>query len=69
MLKEFPRTQRLVGRPALKTLFLARVKGDKTLRYAAIRKAFLECWYSMADIARQAELHYSTVSRLISGDA
>ena len=29
-LKEFPRAQRLIARPALKTLFPAHVKGDTT---------------------------------------
>ena len=66
--KEFPRAQRLMNRPALKTLFPARVKASKTLRDEAIRKACMEHGYSMADIARKAEVHYSTVSRVIKGE-
>jgi putative transposase len=67
-LKEFPQAQRLMTRPALKSLFPATVKASKTLREEAICKACLECGYSMADIARQAEVHYSTVSRVIKGE-
>ena len=67
-LKEFPQAQRLMNRPALKTLFPARVKASKALRDEAICKACLEHGYSMADIARKAEVHYSTVSRVIKGE-
>ncbi len=67
-LKEFPQAQRLMNRPALKTLFPARVKASKTLRDEAIGKACAEHGYSMADIARKAEVHYSTVSRVIKGE-
>lgn len=67
-LKEFPQAQRLMNRPALKTLFPARVKASKALRDEAIRKACMEHGYSMADIARKAEVHYSTVSRVIKGE-
>ena len=67
-LKEFPQAQRLMNRPALKTLFPARVKASKTLRDEAICRACVEHGYSMADIARKAEVHYSTVSRVIKGE-
>jgi putative transposase len=65
---EIPRAQRWVDRPALKALFPARMKASKALRDAAIREAFALHRYSMADIARQACVHYSTVSRIIKGE-
>lgn len=43
------------------------VRGDNTLRDKVIRKAYLEHGYNMATIARHAELHYSTVSKVIKG--
>lgn len=66
-LKEVPRMQRRLLRPSLKVLFAGRVRGDKILRDAAIRKA-LEYGYSMAAIAEHAGLHYSTVSKIIKGE-
>ena len=66
-LKEVPRMQRQLLRPSLKALFAGRVRGDKILRDAAIRKA-LEYGYSMAAIAEHAGLHYSTVSKIIKGE-
>lgn len=41
-LKEFPRAQRLMNRPALKTLFSAKVRASKILRDEAICKACIE---------------------------
>lgn len=65
--KEFPRAQRLMNRPALEALIPSGVKANKTLRDVAIRKACVEYGYSMAEIARAAGVHYSTVSRVIKG--
>jgi putative transposase len=67
-LKEIPRTQRLAHRPGLKSLFATRVRQDKSARDAAIRQACLEYGYTMAAIAREAGIHYSTVSKVIKGD-
>ncbi len=66
-LKEVPRTQRQLLRPSLKALFAGRVRGDKILRDAAIRKALVH-GYSMASIAEHTGLHYSTVSKIIKGE-
>ncbi len=66
-LKEIPRTQRRLLRPSLEVLLAKRVRNDKILRDAAIRKA-LEHGYSMAAIAERAGLHYSTVSKIIKGE-
>ncbi len=66
--KEFPQAQRLMTRPALNTLFSDPVKASKALRDEAIRKACVVHGFSMADIARKAEVHYSTMSRVIKGE-
>ncbi len=65
---EIPRSQRLLHRPALNRLFARQVQGDKILRDAAIRKAHGEHGYSMAEIARHAGMHYSTISKIIKGE-
>ena len=67
-LKEFPRSQRLMNRPTLEALFPGSVKASRKLRDEAIRKACVEYGYSMADIARTAGVHYSTVSRVVRGE-
>lgn len=67
-LKEFPRSQRLMNRPALEALFPGEVKTSKAFRDEAIRKACVEYGYNMAEIARGAGVHYSTVSRVMKGE-
>jgi len=66
-LKEIPRAQRLLHRPVLGDLFPESGQGDKPARDEVIRKAYLEYGYSMAAIASQLGLHYSTVSKIVSG--
>ncbi|MBA4142854.1 MAG: transposase [Nitrosospira sp.] len=66
-LKEFPKAQRLAHRPELNIIFPAETKADKGIRDAVIRKAHLEFGYSMAAIAGQIGIHYSTVSKVIKG--
>jgi len=66
--KEIPRTQRLLNRPSLIILFSKVFQGDKVLRDVAIQKAYSGYGYSMAAIARQAGVHYSTVSKVIKGE-
>lgn len=66
-LKEIPRTQRLLHRPSLESLFTNTVQGDKALRNETIKKVFLDYGYSMAAIARYVGVHYSTVSKVIKG--
>ncbi|MDP3688003.1 MAG: hypothetical protein Q8R64_10485 [Sulfurimicrobium sp.] len=63
----FLRTQRLLHRPSLESMFANVAQGDKALRDEIIRKAFLDYGYSMAKIARHARVHYSTVSKVIKG--
>jgi hypothetical protein len=66
-LKKLPNAQRLLHRPELKALFPPEIRTDKRMRDTTIRKAYLELGYSMASIARELEIHYSTVSKVISG--
>ena len=63
-----PRVQRLLHRPSLKRLFSSAVRANKTLRDEAIHKACLEFGYTMAATAREAGIHYSTVSKIIKGE-
>lgn len=67
-LKEIPRAQRLLGRPSLGELLPATIQADKAKRDDATRKAHSDYGYSMAAIARQVGLHYSTVSKIIKGE-
>jgi putative transposase len=66
-LKEIPRAQRWAHRPGLKILFSDRVRQDKLQRDAAMRRACLEYGHTMAAVAREAGIHYSTVSKVIKG--
>jgi hypothetical protein len=66
-LKEIPKAQRLMHRQELDDIFMTEIRREKKLRDAAIRKAYLEFGYSMAAIARQIGIHYSTVSKVIRG--
>ena len=67
-LKEIPRSQRLLHRPRLTQLFTTGVRDNKWLRDATIRKAYLDYGYSMATIANHADIHYSTVSKVVKGE-
>lgn len=67
-LREIPRAQRLAHRPELASLFPTRVRRNKRARDVAIRRACLEYRYTMAATAREAGVHYSTVSKVIKGE-
>lgn len=67
-LKKISRAQRSAHRPALKNLFSARMRQDKAARNAAIRLAYLKYGYTMAAVARETGIHYSTVSKIINGE-
>lgn len=60
---EIPKRQRRLHRPALKQL-LAGVD-SKEARNRALASAYLEHGYTLAEIGREAGLHYATVSRII----
>jgi putative transposase len=63
---EIPRTQRYLGRPALKTLFGGRF--TKSKRDALIVEAVYRYGYSQRQVADSLNLHYATVSRLANQD-
>ena len=67
-LTEIPRAQRWAHRPGLKITFSARVRQDKPARDAAMRRACLEYGCPMAAVAREAGIHYSTVSKVVKGE-
>jgi putative transposase len=64
-LQKLPRAPRLLKRPSVNALFPARTRADRALRNEAIRQAYQEHAYSMADIAHAAKIHFSTVSKII----
>ncbi|HEY6093541.1 MAG TPA: transposase [Gallionellaceae bacterium] len=64
-LSKLPRPASLAKRPGIKSLFPAKVRADRTQRNAAIRQAYQQHAYSMADIANAAQIHFSTVSKII----
>ncbi|HZP93963.1 MAG TPA: transposase [Burkholderiales bacterium] len=65
-LKEIPRRQRFASRPPLARLFGARTLASLELRNEAIRQAHLEHGYSLSEIGRAVDLHYSTISRIVN---
>jgi putative transposase len=65
---EINRAQRKLDRPNLSQMFTEKALRAKARRDPVIRQAYLEFGYSMAAIARQAGIHYSTVSKIISGE-
>ncbi len=52
-------------RPGLHTLFPMAVRKNKSLRNQAVERAYHEYAYTMADIAEAADIHFSTVSKVI----
>jgi putative transposase len=57
--------RRPLKRPKLESLFTAKVKSDKSLRNATIKRAYQQYAYTMAEIADVAEIHFSTVSKVV----
>jgi len=64
-IKEIPRIQRKVTRPPLKRI-LAVSPSTKTKRDDAIRTAHLKHGYTLTEISRYLDLHYTTVSKVIN---
>jgi len=52
-------------RPSLHSLFPVRIRKDKALRNDSIKRAYQEYGYTMAAIADAAQIHFSTVSKVI----
>jgi putative transposase len=67
-LEEVPRAQRLLDRPTLTELFENNIELVKTKRDKKIREAHIQHGYNLAEIGRFLDLHYSTISRIVSGD-
>jgi REP element-mobilizing transposase RayT len=65
-IREIPKSQRLLNRPALQTLFTEEIMGDKKKRNQTIKKAVGEYGYTQKEIAHHIGLHYTSVSRLIT---
>lgn len=62
---EVPRADRLAARPDLGTLLPRAEQWAPARRNAAIAHACLTHGYTLAEVARHAGLHYSTVSRIV----
>ena len=54
------------GRPARERLLRAKDTWSKPQRDAAFRQAYFEHGYKLAEIARAAGVHYTTVSKMIN---
>ncbi len=59
------RDRKKIRRPNLKSLFPAKIRNDKVMRNEVIRRAYQEYAYTMAEIADAAQIHFSTVSKVI----
>ena len=64
-IKEIPRGQRFAGRPSLEKLF-SRSRRGKQSRDELIAKAVKDHGYSQMELARFLDLHYSTLSRIVT---
>jgi putative transposase len=64
-IREIPKGQRYAGRPALAKLFPRRSRQKKT-RDPLIAKAVTDFGYSQMELANHLDLHYSTISRIVT---
>jgi putative transposase len=62
---DIKRGKKQIKRPSLASLFPSKVRKEKSLRNAAIKLAYQEYGYTMAAIADAAQIHFSTVSKVI----
>ena len=62
---EVKRSKKRIKRPSLNSLFSVKVRKDKSLRNEVIKRAYQEYEYTMAEIADAAQIHFSTVSKVI----
>ena len=65
---EIPRQQRHAGRPLLAALFPAGSRLPRQERNRLIRIAHGQHGYSLTEIARELEIHYTTVSKVINSE-
>lgn len=54
-----------IKRPGLATLFPVKIRKEKYLRNEVIKRAYQEYAYTMSEIADAAQIHFSTVSKVI----
>ena len=64
-IKKSVRDKKQLKRPSLSSLFSVKVRKEKSLRNEAIKRAYQEYAYTMAEIADAAQIHFSTVSKVI----
>ena len=64
-IKKSVRDKKQLKRPSLSFLFSVKVRKEKSLRNEAIKRAYQEYAYTMAEIADAAQIHFSTVSKVI----
>lgn len=67
--KEIPRTQRYLNRPDLEQLLSRGIKRDKGWRNQRIADAVKVWGYSQKEVADCLGMHYSTVSKILSGSS
>jgi len=65
-LRDVPRKQRLVDRPSPKGLFGDADQGSKARRKQLVRRARLQCGYTLSEIAAHLDIHYTTVSKVVN---
>lgn len=65
-IKEIPRMQRYMGRPSLSELLDGVAPADKNSSESKICKAVMDHAYSLKEVADHLNIHYSTVSRMVS---
>jgi REP element-mobilizing transposase RayT len=65
-IREIPKAQRLLTRPALAGLFAKMTKKDIIKRNEIIREAVQKHGYSQSEISSHLGLHYTTISRIIN---
>ena len=63
---EIPRAQRFLGRPTLGELFQKQEKQDKAARNQRIEAAHIQYGYTLKEIADQLNIHYTTVSKVLT---
>jgi putative transposase len=59
------REKKRIRRPSLHSLFPLKVRKDKLSRNEAVKQAYHDYAYTMAEIADAAQIHFSTVSKVI----
>jgi putative transposase len=64
-IKKSQREKKRLKRPSLSMLFTTKVRKEKDLRNEVIKRAYQDYAYTMAEIADAAQIHFSTVSKVI----